>query len=230
MTNASYLDDLCGSIAGLKRLENGYWAHLKQDETISYPDEGLNILADIEARSFWFNHRNAVISAVVRQYPPSGPIIDIGGGNGFVSQGLIQSGSKLLSFSPRPPAPLWRNIVDCRLFARRSRTCWFPMDRWLPGVCSTCWNISRTTKARFGGSAVRSSRAGWPILRSPHIISSGPIKTSIRATIAVTRLHSISHNAWCRAGTCARYLFLLGPCPGNIPAENDPQSHGLESR
>ena len=51
MTNANYLDDLCGSIAGLKRLEDDSWAHLKQDETISYPDEGLNILADIEARS-----------------------------------------------------------------------------------------------------------------------------------------------------------------------------------
>jgi hypothetical protein len=76
LTKASYLDDLCGSIAGLKRLENGYWARLKQDESISYPDESLNILADIEAPSFWFNHRNAVISAVVRQYPPSGPIID----------------------------------------------------------------------------------------------------------------------------------------------------------
>lgn len=102
MTNASYLDDLCGSIAGLKRLEDGYWAHLKQDETISYPDEGLNILADIEARSFWFNHRNAVISAVVRQYPPSGPIIDIGGGNGFVSQGLIQLGFDAIVIEPSP--------------------------------------------------------------------------------------------------------------------------------
>ena len=34
MTKASYLDDLCGSIAGLKRLENGQWAHLKEDESI----------------------------------------------------------------------------------------------------------------------------------------------------------------------------------------------------
>jgi SAM-dependent methyltransferase len=102
LSNASDLDDLCGSIAGLTKLENGYWAHLKQDETISYPDKGLNILADIEARSFWFNHRNAVISAVVRQYPPSGPIIDIGGGNGFVSQGLIQAGFDAIVIEPSP--------------------------------------------------------------------------------------------------------------------------------
>jgi SAM-dependent methyltransferase len=102
LTNASYLDELCGSIAGLTRLEHGYWAHLKQDETISYPAEGLNILADIEARSFWFNHRNAVISAIVRQYPPSGPIIDIGGGNGFVSQGLVQSGFDAIVIEPSP--------------------------------------------------------------------------------------------------------------------------------
>jgi SAM-dependent methyltransferase len=102
LTNASYLDNLCGTIGGLAKLEDGYWAHLKQDETISYPDEGLNILADIEARSFWFNHRNAVISAVVRQYPPSGPIIDIGGGNGFVSQGLIQSGFDAIVIEPSP--------------------------------------------------------------------------------------------------------------------------------
>jgi SAM-dependent methyltransferase len=100
LTNASYLDSLCGTIAGLTKLEDGYWAHLKQDETISYPDEGLNILADIEARSFWFNHRNAVISAIVRQCPPSGPIIDIGGGNGFVSQGLLQSGFDAIVIEP----------------------------------------------------------------------------------------------------------------------------------
>jgi hypothetical protein len=42
------------------------------------------------------------MSAVVRQYPPSGPIIDIGGGNGLVSQGLIQSGFDAIVIEPSP--------------------------------------------------------------------------------------------------------------------------------
>lgn len=98
------LDDLALWCARVPALEPAGPSHWRQsiETAISYPSEGLGALADIEARSYWFNHRNAVIGEVVRQFPPSGPIFDIGGGNGFVSLGLRQAGFPAVVVEPDP--------------------------------------------------------------------------------------------------------------------------------
>jgi SAM-dependent methyltransferase len=46
----------------------------------------------VEDSSFWFRHRNRCIVSLVRRFSPDATFLDIGGGNGFVAGGLIESG------------------------------------------------------------------------------------------------------------------------------------------
>lgn len=71
---------------------------------VSYPSEGNDLCFEIEDDSFWFRHRNACIAALVKAFPPrgSGPIFDIGGGNGFVAKGLMDSGWDVVLVEPGP--------------------------------------------------------------------------------------------------------------------------------
>src|SRR5438046_2339206 len=86
-------DDLIGPYAGgLVWDPAGVWVATAHGD-VSYPDEGNAACAAIEDTSFWFRHRNRVIAAAVRRFPPlAGPIFDIGGGNGYVSLGLQRAG------------------------------------------------------------------------------------------------------------------------------------------
>ena len=52
---------------------------------ISFPKEGYQNCFQIEDNSFWFKHRNNCIIETINNFPPPGIILDIGGGNGFVS-------------------------------------------------------------------------------------------------------------------------------------------------
>lgn len=69
---------------------------------VSYPQSGHAALAEIEAGSFWFNHRNAVIAAVAKRFAPPGPLFDVGGGNGYVSLGLRGAGVECIVVEPGP--------------------------------------------------------------------------------------------------------------------------------
>lgn len=71
-------------------------------EPISYPSEGNEACFGIEDRSFWFQHRNACIVELVKMFPPrgSGPIFDVGGGNGFVAKGLVDAGWDVVLVEP----------------------------------------------------------------------------------------------------------------------------------
>jgi SAM-dependent methyltransferase len=93
------LEAWCARVPGLVRSADGHWS-LGQSSAISYPASGHASIADIEETSFWFNHRNAVIAAVARRFPPPGPLFDIGGGNGYVSVGLRHAGFGCLVIEP----------------------------------------------------------------------------------------------------------------------------------
>ena len=95
------LEVWCENIPGLVRTGTCSWA-LQGKTEISYPRGGHASIADIEESSFWFKHRNAVIAAVVRRFPPPGPVFDIGGGNGYVSLGLCRAGFDCLVIEPGP--------------------------------------------------------------------------------------------------------------------------------
>ena len=79
--------------------EHGIWFSRNLSE-VSYPSSGNEDCYEIEESSFWFQHRNRCLVACAKAFPPAGPIIDIGGGNGFVSQGLQASGFETVVVEP----------------------------------------------------------------------------------------------------------------------------------
>lgn len=80
---------------------DGIW-YGPEEDSVSYPSEGYDRCFAVEERSFWFQHRNRCIVAAVKRLPPlgRGPILDIGGGNGFVSRGLADAGFEVALLEP----------------------------------------------------------------------------------------------------------------------------------
>ena len=99
--NASFeISDYC---TGLDRDAHGIW-RVARTAPVSFPDDAHHRLLDIEGQSFWFKHRNACIAALAHAFPPpdGGPIFDVGGGNGYVSQGLREAGFDVVLVEPGP--------------------------------------------------------------------------------------------------------------------------------
>jgi SAM-dependent methyltransferase len=72
----------------------------KNKGEISYPIDGHKIHFQVEDNSFWFIHRNNCIIELVKKYSPGNPFFDIGGGNGFISKGLIENGVQAVLVEP----------------------------------------------------------------------------------------------------------------------------------
>ena len=94
--------------ANLERGTDGLWWPRTRSR-VDYPDEGNAFCFQVEDHSFWFQHRNACILAVMSRYPPGGTLFDIGGGNGFVARALVMPGSHRWSWSPVRLAPATHN-------------------------------------------------------------------------------------------------------------------------
>jgi SAM-dependent methyltransferase len=71
---------------------------------VNYPTDEHRISADIEEHSFWFAHRNRCVVSMVRRFPPDGPLLDIGGGNGIVSVALKAASQLPIVMEPRAHA------------------------------------------------------------------------------------------------------------------------------
>lgn len=84
---------------GLTRLGPRYWS-AEHGGAVSYPTAAQAKLAAIEETSYWFLHRNEIIGSMVDRFPPSGLVVDIGGGNGFVSLGLHKRGVATILLEP----------------------------------------------------------------------------------------------------------------------------------
>jgi SAM-dependent methyltransferase len=67
---------------------------------INYPEGENEICMQFEAESFWFNHRNRCVQAMLKNYPPQGSVLDIGGGNGFVSMAIREAGFPTILLEP----------------------------------------------------------------------------------------------------------------------------------
>lgn len=93
--------DLASISDGLRRGEDGIW-YSSETDSISYPAEGNVTCFSLEDTSFWLRHRNDCIRTVVDAFPPpdKGAIFDVGGGNGFVAQGLAQAGYDVVLVAP----------------------------------------------------------------------------------------------------------------------------------
>lgn len=91
--------DLSKISNSLEQNPDGLW-RAKSSSSISYPDWGNQACFQVEDLSFWFRHRNACIIEAVKQYPPPGPVFDIGGGNGFVAKGMQDAGFEVVLVEP----------------------------------------------------------------------------------------------------------------------------------
>ena len=93
--------DIQSISTGLKLGEDGIW-YGSGNQNISYPAGGNEACFAVEDSSFWFGHRNNCIASIVGSYPPAnnGTIFDIGGGNGFVSLGLVNAGFDVALVEP----------------------------------------------------------------------------------------------------------------------------------
>lgn len=77
----------------------GFWIS-RVREKVSYPTLGHDLFFEIEENSFWFKHRNDCLREVLRRYPPGGILVDLGGGNGYVSNAMIESGYPTVLIEP----------------------------------------------------------------------------------------------------------------------------------
>jgi SAM-dependent methyltransferase len=81
--------------------QDGIWRAARRS-AIDYPDQANAFCFQLEDRSFWFDYRNRFILETVRNFPPEGPIFDIGAGNGYVSLALERAGFEVVVIEPGP--------------------------------------------------------------------------------------------------------------------------------
>jgi SAM-dependent methyltransferase len=89
-----------GALApALEHRPPGIW-FARQRAAVSYPAGGNAACLQLEDGSFWFRHRNRCIVKVVERFRPAGPLLDVGGGNGYVARGLQQAGVDCVLVEP----------------------------------------------------------------------------------------------------------------------------------
>src|SRR5215469_6207251 len=93
--------DLAAIAPNIEQTSDGTW-RCKSASPVSYPDWGNDACFQVEDVSFWFRHRNACILEVMKQFPPSGIVFDVGGGNGFVAKGMQDAGFEVVLLEPGP--------------------------------------------------------------------------------------------------------------------------------
>lgn len=87
--------------SGLKSETPGLWVATVQEQ-VSFPVENQDNIREVEDKSFWFAHRNQCLLAVMKHFPPALPLVDIGGGNGYVARGLQTAGLDTVLLEPGP--------------------------------------------------------------------------------------------------------------------------------
>jgi SAM-dependent methyltransferase len=113
-------DDIRRLAPKLQQREFGVWFAPRQGE-VSYPKHGNSEYLRIEDASYWFRHRNLCLLSVMERFPPPGLLIDIGGGNGYVSLGLQRAGLSCVLLEPGLDGALAahargvRNVICARL-------------------------------------------------------------------------------------------------------------------
>ena len=85
-------------IKGIKKDDEGNWSTITQSN-FSYREQGHVYIGEIEAKSFWYYHRNRSILSCLKKSEPDW-ILDIGGGNGIVSELLEQNHIQSLLVEP----------------------------------------------------------------------------------------------------------------------------------
>jgi SAM-dependent methyltransferase len=80
--------------------KNGIWCSANLSP-VFYPEMGNENTVQFEDNSFWYKHRNECIFEAIRNFPPiENTILEIGGGNGFVSSGLEKNTFSVIMLEP----------------------------------------------------------------------------------------------------------------------------------
>lgn len=72
----------------------------QKNSKVAFPEDGHEECDQVEAGSFWFNHRNNCLINAMKNFPPSGEIFDIGAGNGYVALALKNNGFDTVALEP----------------------------------------------------------------------------------------------------------------------------------
>jgi SAM-dependent methyltransferase len=83
--------------------EPGLWV-APERSAVAYPEDGCSGCLALGERSFWFRHRRRCVLTAMRRHPPRGTIFDVGGGDGFVTQALIEAGWDAVLVEPSEAA------------------------------------------------------------------------------------------------------------------------------
>jgi SAM-dependent methyltransferase len=92
-------EDILKKLTGLELLQDGIWT-TPNLQAVDYPESGNESSFRIEDRSYWFAHRNKCILQLLSRFAPSGPIVDIGGGNGYVAAAIQEFGIEVILLEP----------------------------------------------------------------------------------------------------------------------------------
>ena len=91
--------DLADYSSALKS-KDGIWS-VSFNADISYPEDSHDLCFNMENDSFWFAHRNNCIIETVKQHHSGGIILDVGGGNGYVTKRLEDEGFQSILVEPK---------------------------------------------------------------------------------------------------------------------------------
>src|SRR5687768_14352447 len=91
--------DLSSLAKHLQPGEGGIWFSPSRSD-ISHPDECQDWYLKVEDDSYWFRHRADCIVECLRRFPPGGPLLDVGGGNGHVSLAIKTAGFEPVLVEP----------------------------------------------------------------------------------------------------------------------------------
>ncbi len=90
-----------GFSGNLEQDRSGIWVPIEAERTsISYPEGGHDACFELEDASFWFAHRNDVITLALQRHPFDGAFLDVGAGNGVVSCRLEAKGYRTVVLEP----------------------------------------------------------------------------------------------------------------------------------
>jgi 2-polyprenyl-3-methyl-5-hydroxy-6-metoxy-1,4-benzoquinol methylase len=67
---------------------------------LSYPKEDYDAIFQLEEYSFWFSHRNNCILNVIKNFSNFNTLIDLGGGNGYITKFLQENGYDSILLEP----------------------------------------------------------------------------------------------------------------------------------
>jgi 2-polyprenyl-3-methyl-5-hydroxy-6-metoxy-1,4-benzoquinol methylase len=90
----------CAQCGFALRRESDGWTGIGEMDGVAYPEDGAVSMQQVEAVSFWFRHRNQVLTFLLERFPPGGPIWDVGAGNGFQAMDLERSGRAVVCVEP----------------------------------------------------------------------------------------------------------------------------------